>query len=98
MVRCNRCGNENPPEPFVCAFCGAKLKIEKIERIKFFERPEKKWKRPQRVLTRYVQVFIKPSELFWDLRYDEKRRGAIYILLMNGALVGLIGMGLLGRG
>ena len=97
MVRCNRCGNENPPEAYVCAFCSAKLKFEKIERIKYFERPEKKWKRPQRILTRYIQVFTKPSELFWDLRYDEKRRGATYIFLINGALVGLIGIILLSK-
>jgi len=97
MVRCNRCGNENPPEAYVCAFCGAKLKFEKIERIKYFERPEKRWKRPQGILTRYKQVFTNPSELFWDLRYDEKRRGAIYIFLMNGALVGLLGMILLSK-
>ncbi len=82
MVRCNRCGNENPTEAFVCAFCSAKLKFEKIERIRYFERPEKKWKRPQGILRRYLQVFTNPSELFWDLRYDEKRRGAGYIFLI----------------
>ncbi len=97
MVRCNRCGNENPPEAFVCAFCSAKLKFEKIERIKYFERPEVKWKRPQGILTRYLQVFTKPSVLFWDLRYDTKRRGAGYIFLINGALIGLLGMVLLGK-
>ncbi len=97
MVRCNRCGNENPPEAFVCAFCAAKLKFEKIERIKYFERPEKKWKRPQGILRRYLQVFTNPSELFWDLRYDEKRRGAGYIFLINASLMGLIGMALLSK-
>jgi hypothetical protein len=97
MVRCNRCGNENPPEAFVCAFCSAKLKFEKIERIKYFERPEKKWKRPQGILRRYLQVFTNPSELFWDLRYDTKRRGAGYIFLINATLVGLLGMVLLSK-
>ncbi len=81
----------------MCAFCSAKLKFEKIERIKYFERPEKKWKRPQGIFTRYAQVFTKPSELFWDLRYDEKRRGAGYIFLINAALVGLLGMVLLSK-
>ncbi len=97
MVRCNRCGNENPPEAFVCAFCAAKLKFEKIERIRYFERPEKKWKRPQGILRRYMQVFTNPSELFWDLRYDEKRRGAGYIFLINAALMGLIGMTMMSK-
>jgi hypothetical protein len=92
MVRCNRCGNENPPEAFVCAFCAAKLKTESIERNKYFERPEKRWKRPQGILTRFKQVFTNPSELFWDLRYDEKRSGAGYILLINSALFGLLGL------
>ncbi|HMF32885.1 MAG TPA: Yip1 family protein [Candidatus Lokiarchaeia archaeon] len=92
MVRCNRCGNENPSEAFVCAFCAAKLKTESIERIKYFERPEKRWKRPQGTLTRFKQVFTNPSELFWDLRYDEKHRGGGYVILIDAALFGLLGL------
>lgn len=92
MVRCNRCGNENPPETFVCAYCAAKMRTETIEHIKYFERPEKQWKRPQGILTRFLQVFTNPSQLFWDLHYDKRARGGSYILFIDTVLFGVLGL------
>jgi hypothetical protein len=44
--RCPRCGNENTADSFACNFCGFRLKIEKIETIRFFRRHEAEWINP----------------------------------------------------
>ena len=44
--RCPRCGNENTADSFACNFCGFRLKIEKIETVRFFRRYEAEWINP----------------------------------------------------
>jgi succinate dehydrogenase hydrophobic anchor subunit len=89
-VRCPRCGNDAPNEEFICSFCGARLRIEPIEKIKIFKRQEgEKWSKSDGVFKRIFNVIRNPSRAFWDISHQKDGTGPFLILFLNGLTLGL---------
>ncbi|MFX0075364.1 MAG: hypothetical protein ACFE96_07980, partial [Candidatus Hermodarchaeota archaeon] len=88
--RCPRCGNDNRIDSFVCAFCGKRLRIERIENYSIFKRIEEDFTSPARWYVIILWLFIKPNRAFWNINHKRKKAPALKILLFNAVLIGLM--------
>jgi len=92
--RCPRCGNDNRIDSYVCAFCGKRLRIEKIESFSIFKRIEDEWTNPVPWYILILWLFIKPNEAFWNINHKRKSSPGYKILLFNSLIYGLMGLAL----
>ncbi|MFX0056793.1 MAG: hypothetical protein ACFE85_12280 [Candidatus Hodarchaeota archaeon] len=90
--RCPRCGNDNRIDSYVCAFCGKRLRIEKIESYSIFKRIESEWISPAPWYTKILWLFTKPNKAFWDINHKRDKSPGYLILLINSLLYGLLGL------
>ncbi|MHA2048582.1 MAG: hypothetical protein ACW986_03120 [Promethearchaeota archaeon] len=90
--RCPRCGNENPAESFACNFCGFRLKIEKIEKIRYFKRYEAEWIKPYPWYLKILYLFINVPKAFWDINHKRSKSPGLLILLFSSLLYGVMGL------
>ncbi|KKK45391.1 hypothetical protein LCGC14_0786900 [marine sediment metagenome] len=90
--RCPRCGNENSSDSFACNFCGFRLKIERIENVRFFKRYEAEWIKPYPFYLKFLYLFINPSRAFWDINHKRSKAPGGLILLFSSLLYGVIGL------
>ena len=90
--RCPRCGNDNRMDSFVCAFCGKRLRIERIEKFSIFKRIEEDFTSPARWYVIILWLFTKPNRAFWNINHKRKNAPGYRILLFNALLYGLIGL------
>jgi len=92
LPRCPRCGNDNRLDSFVCAFCGKRLRIEKIENFSIFKRIEEDFTSPARWYVTILWLFTKPNRAFWSINHKRKDAPGMKILLFNALLYGLMGL------
>ncbi|MHA2474766.1 MAG: hypothetical protein ACXAES_16200 [Promethearchaeota archaeon] len=90
--RCPRCGNENPADSFACNFCGFRLKIERIEKIRYFKRHEEEWIKPYPWYLKIFYLFTNVPKAFWDINHKRSKSPGIYILLFSSLLYGVMGL------
>jgi len=90
--RCPRCGNENTADSFACNFCGFRLKIEKIETVRFFRRHEAEWINPYPWYLKILYLFINAPRAFWDINHKRSKAPGGLILLFSSLLYGLMGL------
>jgi len=92
MPRCPRCGNDNRQDSYVCAFCGKRLRIERIEKFSIFKRIEEEFTSPTRWYVTILWLFTKPNRAFWNINHKRKAAPGKKILLFNALLYGLMGL------
>ncbi|MFX1234389.1 MAG: hypothetical protein ACFFBY_07470 [Promethearchaeota archaeon] len=92
QLRCPRCGNEVRADFFVCAFCGKRLRFEKIENFSIFKRIESNWTTPDPWYKILLWLFIKPNKAFWSINHRRKSAPGYIILLFNALLYGIMGL------
>jgi len=90
--RCPRCGNDNRNDSYVCAFCGKRLRVERIENFSIFKRIEEDFTAPARWYVIILWLFTKPNRAFWSINHKRKKAPAYKIMLFNALLYGLIGL------
>jgi hypothetical protein len=90
--RCPRCGNENAADSFACNFCGFRLKIEKIEKIRFFRRYEAEWTAPYPWYMKMFYLFVNAPKAFHDINHKRSKAPGWIILLFCSLLYGLMGL------
>lgn len=90
--RCPRCGNDNRIDSYVCAFCGKRLRVERIENFSIFKRIEAEWTNPVPWYTIILWLFTKPNQAFWNINHKRKSAPGYKILLFNSLLYGLLGL------
>ncbi len=95
--RCPRCGNDNRIDSFVCAFCGKRLRVERIENFSIFKRIEEDFTSPARWYVLILWLFTKPNRAFWSINHKRKKAPAYKIMLFNALLYGLMGLALFSR-
>jgi len=86
MPRCPRCGNDNRMDSYVCAFCGRRLRIERIENFSIFKRIEEDFTSPARWYVTILWLFTKPNRAFWSINHKRKDAPGKKILLFNALL------------
>ena len=93
-MRCVKCGNEVNKEDFVCIYCNARLREEKIEKLSYFKRvTDEKWTTPIKGWNRFYQVFRNPSRAFWDIVHYRKNIGSWFkVYILSGLLYGFFGL------
>jgi hypothetical protein len=93
-MRCVKCGNEVNKEDFVCIYCNARLREEKIEKVPYFRRiTDEKWTTPIKGWRRFYLVFRNPSRAFWDIVHYREKIGSWFKVYFLSALVyGLFGL------
>jgi len=92
MPRCPRCGNDNRLDSYVCAFCGKRLRIERIENFSIFKRIEEDFTSPARWYVTILWLFTKPNRAYWNINHKRKAAPGMLILLFNALLYGLMGL------
>jgi len=90
--RCPRCGNENTADSFACNFCGFRLKVERIETVRFFRRIEAEWITPYPWYLKILYLFISANKAFWDINHKRSKSPGWLILLFSSLLYGLMGL------
>ncbi|MFX0104003.1 MAG: hypothetical protein ACFE75_00745 [Candidatus Hodarchaeota archaeon] len=90
--RCPRCGNENSAESFACNFCGFRLKIERIEKIRFFRRYEAEWAAPYPWYMKIFYLFVNAPKAFHDINHKRSKAPGWIILLLCSLLYSLMGL------
>ncbi|MFX1389235.1 MAG: hypothetical protein ACFE9Z_04125 [Promethearchaeota archaeon] len=90
--RCPRCGNENTADSFACNFCGFRLKIERIETIKFFRRYEAEWTKPYPFYMKIFYLFVNAPKAFHDINHKRSKAPGWLILLFSSLLYGVMGL------
>ena len=90
--RCPRCGNENTADSFACNFCGFRLKIERIETVRFFRRYEAEWINPYPWYLKILYLFINVPRAFWDINHKRSKAPGGLILLFTSLLYGVMGL------
>jgi hypothetical protein len=90
--RCPRCGNENAADSYACNFCGLRLKIERIEKIRFFRRYEAEWTGPYRWYMKIFYLFVNAPRAFHDINHKRSKAPGWLILLFCSLLYGLMGL------
>ncbi len=90
--RCPRCGNENTADSFACNFCGFRLKVEKIETIKFFRRYEAEWIAPYSLFRKIFYLFVNAPRAFHDINHKRSKAPGWLIVLFCSLLYGLMGL------
>jgi len=92
MPRCPRCGNDNRLDSYVCAFCGKRLRTERIENYSIFKRIEEEFTSPARWYVTILWLFTKPNRAYWNINHKRKAAPGMLILLFNALLYGLMGL------
>lgn len=92
LLRCPRCGNENPADSFVCSFCGNRLKMESIENFFLFRRIEDPWITPLPWYMKIYYLFRDPPRAFHDINHKRSSAPGYLILLLNSLLWGFMGL------
>ena len=90
--RCPRCGNENSADSFACNFCGVRLKIERIETIRFFKRYEAEWSAPSPWFKKIFFLFVNAPRAFHDINHKRSKAPGWLIVLFSSLLYGLMGL------
>ncbi|MFX0023423.1 MAG: hypothetical protein ACFE9S_13945 [Candidatus Hermodarchaeota archaeon] len=90
--RCPRCGNENTADSYACNFCGFRLKIERIEKIRFFRRYEAEWTGPYRWYMKIFYLFVNAPKAFHDINHKRSKAPGWLILLFCSLLYALMGL------
>jgi len=90
--RCPRCGNENTADSFACNFCGFRLKVERIEKIKFFRRYEAEWTAPSSWYRKIFYLFVNAPRAFHDINHKRSKAPGWLIVLFCSLLYGLMGL------
>ena len=90
--RCPRCGNYNRTDSFVCAFCGKRLRSERIENFSIFKRIEEEFISPAPWFITILWLFTKPNRAFWNINHKRKNAPGYLILLFNSLIYGLMGL------
>lgn len=90
--RCPRCGNYNRLDSFVCAFCGKRLRSERIENFSIFKRIEEEFISPAPWYITILWLFTKPNRAFWNINHKRKNAPGYKILLFNSLIYGLMGL------
>lgn len=90
--RCPRCGNYNRIDSFVCAFCGKRLRSERIEKFSIFKRIEEEFISPAPWYFTILWLFTKPNRAFWNINHKRKDSPGFLILLFNSLIYGLMGL------
>ena len=90
--RCPRCGNENTADSYACNFCGFRLKIERIEKIRFFRRYEAEWTAPYPWYMKIFYLFVNAPKAFFDINHKRSKAPGWLILLFCSLLYGLMGL------
>ncbi|MFX1287749.1 MAG: hypothetical protein ACFFFY_04210 [Promethearchaeota archaeon] len=90
--RCPRCGNDNQMDSFVCAFCGKRLRVERIENYSIFKRIEEDFTTPARWYVIILWLFTKPNRAFWNINHKRKNAPGYRIMLFNALLYGFMGL------
>jgi len=90
--RCPRCGNYNRIDSFVCAFCGKRLRSERIETFSIFKRIEEEFISPAPWYITILWLFTKPNRAFWNINHKRKDAPGYKILLFNSLIYGLMGL------
>jgi hypothetical protein len=90
--RCPRCGNENTADSYACNFCGFRLKIERIEKIRFFRRYEAEWTGPYSWYMKIFYLFVNAPKAFHDINHKRSKAPGWLILLFCSLLYGLMGL------
>ncbi|MFX0006106.1 MAG: hypothetical protein ACFFA7_02705 [Promethearchaeota archaeon] len=90
--RCPRCGNENTADSYACNFCGFRLKIERIEKIRFFRRYEAEWTGPYHWYMKIFYLFVNAPKAFHDINHKRSKAPGWLILLFCSLLYGLMGL------
>jgi hypothetical protein len=90
--RCPRCGNENTADSFACNFCGFRLKIEKIEKVRFFRRYEAEWVSPAPWYIKIFWLIVSPAKAFHDINHKRSKAPGGFILLFSSLLYGVMGL------
>jgi len=90
--RCPRCGNENTSDSFACNFCGFRLKIERIETVRYFRRYEAEWVNPFPWYLKILYLFINVPRAFWDINHKRSKAPGGLILLFSSLLYGVMGL------
>lgn len=90
--RCPRCGNYNRIDSFVCAFCGKRLRNERIENFSIFKRIEEEFISPASWYITILWLFTKPNRAFWNINHKRKDSPGFLILLFNSLIYGLMGL------
>ena len=90
--RCPRCGNENSADSYACNFCGFRLKIERIEKIKFFRRYEAEWTAPSPWYKKIFYLFVNAPKAFHDINHKRSKAPGWLIVLFCSLLYGLMGL------
>jgi len=93
--RCPRCGNENTTESFACNFCGFRLKIERIEKLRLFRRYETEWVAPYPWYMKILYLFVNAPKAFFDINHKRSKAPGWVILLFSSLLYGLMGLAFL---
>ncbi|WP_457557118.1 zinc ribbon domain-containing protein [Candidatus Harpocratesius sp.] len=92
MARCPSCGNETDLDVYICDNCGYQMKVEKIESIPIFARPQERWFKPDPLFKRLAKTIIKPNYAFRDINKKKDSWGPRFIRFFNGLLTGLWGV------
>ncbi len=92
FLRCPRCGNENTADSFACNFCGFRLKVERIEKIKFFRRYEAQWTAPYPLYRKIFYLFVSAPRAFHDINHKRSKAPGWWIVLFCSLLYGLMGL------
>ena len=67
VTRCPKCGAPISPDDIVCPVCGARLKVEFLERVIFFLKPvDKKKIKPLSTRERIYYIFTYPGLVYQD--------------------------------
>ncbi|MBN2155612.1 MAG: hypothetical protein JW776_06190 [Candidatus Lokiarchaeota archaeon] len=95
-MRCVKCGNEVNKEDFVCIYCNARLREEKIEKIPYFRRvTDEKWTSPIKGWNRFYLVLRNPSRAFWDIVHYRENIGSWFkVYFLSAVIYGLFGLAL----
>ena len=91
MARCPSCGHESDLDTYICDNCEYQLKVERIEAIPIFARPNIRLYKPDKKLKRIYKV-INPTKTpiaFRDINKKKDKGGPRFITWFNGLLIGL---------
>jgi hypothetical protein len=76
----------------VCAFCGKRLRSERIEEFSIFKRIEEEFISPAPWYITILWLFTKPNRAFWNINHKRKNAPGYKILLFNSFIYGLMGL------
>ncbi|MGQ4833206.1 MAG: YIP1 family protein [Candidatus Asgardarchaeia archaeon] len=91
ITRCPKCGAPISPDDTICPVCGARLKVEFLERVIFFLRPVDKEKiKPLTILERIQHIFTYPGLVYQDYAMTYSISIPFLFLILNVLFDGLV--------